>query len=292
MRYFLTIFALLLAIGAGAQTIRISGFAADVADVSAPLAVYDTDGALCSVLKMVTKESGWTFEAGLAGIMDVVYGKDVIYVYIPAGARILSVARPGTAPLRDWSIPVRLEPGRTYSMKLELVKPAPAPVQKPAPVVKQVTPMPSVRVTDKDFSSHFMDAYTGFVADSDGFAEEYFFGLRYTYLQNRLGPYASGAIGTEGQCSFFAGAAYRLTSSDTSNLDFQLYGGVGYVTDGGLGGEAGIRIGWKSEHRLSGLDFGAGCQFWDGAVVPTVEVGFYIWGIPVACGICFVLGGL
>jgi hypothetical protein len=287
----------MLSIGAGAQTIRISGFAADVADVSAPLAVYDTDGALCSVLKMVTKESGWTFEAGLAGIMDVVYGKDVIYVYIPAGARILSVARPGAAPLRDWSIPVRLEPGRTYSMKLELVKPA--PVQKPAPVVKKVTPVvkqvapvPSVRVTEKDFSSHFMDAYTGFVADSGGFAEEYFFGLRYTYLQSRVGPYASGAIGTEGQCSFFAGAAYRLTSSDTSNLDFQLYGGVGYVTDGGLGGEAGIRIGWKSEHRLSGLDFGAGCQFWDGAVVPTVEVGFYIWGIPVACGICLVLGGL
>lgn len=292
MRYFLIIFALLISISVEAQTIRISGFTADITDASAPFTVYDTDGALCSVLRMETKETGWTFEAGLAGIMDVVYGKNLIYVYVPAGARNLSVAKPGAVALRDWNLPVRLEPGRTYTMKLELVTPSPVPSRKPAPIAKTVTPALPVRVAEKDFSRHFADAYTGFVADRDGFTEELFFGLRYTYLQNRVGPYISVAFSTEEQCSFFAGAAFRFTSSDTSDLDLQVYGGLGYIMGGGIGGEAGIRLGWKSRHKLSGLDFGVGCQFWKGAFVPTVEVGFYIWGIPVACGLCFALGAL
>lgn len=300
MRNFLTILALLFSVAAGAQSIRISNFKATIADATAPDAVQDADGALCTILRMETEETGWTFEAGMAGITDVMYGKDVIYVYVPAGARILSVAHPNAAPLRNWNIPQRLEPGRTYSMKLEIFVPQPAPVEKPKRVISKPKPMPkpvpspafSNRVYEKDFCWHFADAYLGFVNDREGYTDECFVGLRYTYLQHRLGSYISAAISTDEVSAFFAGAAYRFTRPESSDLDFQAYGGVGLVYGGLLAGEAGIRFGWKSNHKLSGLDFGVGCQFWKGTITPTVEVGLYIWGIPVVCGLCLALRAL
>ena len=298
MRNFLTIFTLLLSVAASAQSIRISGFKATIADAAAPDAEQDADGALCAILRMETKETGWTFEAGMAGITDVMYGKDVIYVYVPAGARNLTVANPNAAPLRNWDIPQRLEPGRTYTMKLEIVVPKPAPVEKPRPVVSKPTPKPTTspvisnRVDEKDFYWHFTDAYLGFVNDREGYTDECFVGLRYTYLQHRVGPYISAAFSTDEMSAFFAGAAYRFTHPESSDLDFQAYGGIGLAYGNLLAGEAGIRFGWKSVHKLSGLDFGVGCQFWKGAIVPTVEVGLYIWGVPVVCGLCLALHAL
>ena len=298
MRYFTTILTLLISAVAGAQSIRISDFKPSIADAAAPDAVLDADGALCAVLRMETRESGWTFEAGMAGITDVMYGKDVIYVYVPAGARILSVAHPNATPLRNWDIPQRLEPGRTYSMKLEIFVPQPAPVEKPRPVVSKPTPKPTTspvisnRVDEKDFCWHFTDAYLGFVNDREGYTDECFVGLRYTYLQQRVGPYISAAFSTDEMSAFFAGAAYRFTRPESSDLDFQAYGGIGLAYGSLLAGEAGIRFGWKSNHKLSGLDFGVGCQFWKGAFVPTVEVGLYIWGVPVVLGLCLALHAL
>ena len=67
-----------------------------------------------------------------------------------------SVARPGFAPLRDWAVPVSLEPGMTYRMRLEARRPA-------------------VR-RDPDeydgFSWHFADAWAGPVTGRDGFTGE------------------------------------------------------------------------------------------------------------------------
>ena len=42
-------------------------------------------------------------------------------------------------------------------------------------------------------------------------------------------------------------------------------------------------------------DFGFGVQMWEGCVMPTVSVGFYIWEIPVAVGVglvCAAAGGM
>ena len=290
MRNFLTILALLFSVAAGAQSIRISGFKATITDATVPDAVQDADGALCAILRMETKETtGWTFEAGMAGITDVMYGKDVIYVYVPAGARNLSVAHPHAAPLRNWNIPQRLEPGRTYTMKMEIFTPKSAPAPRPE---KAPSPRKASRVDGKDFCWHFADSYIGFVNDREGYTGEFLAGLRYTYLQHRVGPYISAAFSTDETSSFFAGAAYRFTSPEASDLDLQAYGGIGLVRGSLLGGEAGIRFGWKSQHKLSGLDFGIGCQVWKGAIVPTVEVGLYIWGVPVVCGLCLALHAL
>lgn len=273
----ISIFSLILSlVPAGAQTVRISGFTRDHSGTGAAGILYDTDGEPCSVLRMETPESGWTFEAGLDGIVDVVYGKKCIYVYVPACARSISVAKPGCTPLRDWAIPVSLEPGMTYRMKLE-------------------APEPAARMEPDEydgFAWHFVDAWTGFVTEGEGLTGEKYFGIRYSYMQHRVGPYASVAFSTYGSNAIWLGGAYRFTKPLLSDLDFQAYGGVGLIDGKQVGGEAGIRFGWKSSRKLSGLDFGVGCQFFKGGFAPTVEVGLYIWGVPVVCGLCLIMGAL
>lgn len=287
MRRLLLLISLLTSIAGSAQTVRISGFTPSSTDASAAL-VYDANGELCATLKLETKETGWTFEAGLAGIIDIEYRKDVIYVYVPATARKLSVSHPQYPALRDWTIPRTLEPGRTYSMKLEVAKPKPV---KMTPV-KQFNAPRLRSVSDKEFTRHFADAYLGFCI-GEYCSEEYFIGARYTYLQNKVGPYIALAFNTADEGgAVFAGAAYRFLDENASDLDLQAYGGIGLIYGQSLGAEVGVRFGWKGDSKVSHWDFGVGCQFMQGCIVPTIEVGLYIWGIPVACGLCLCLGAI
>ena len=54
-------------------------------------------------------------------------------------------------------------------------------------------------------------------------------------------------------------------------------------------GEIGLRVAWKDTgNRLSLTDFSVGCQYFDHCIAPTVSVGFAIWGVPVAVGLCIV----
>lgn len=289
MRRILSVISLFISISVSAQTVCITGFTPSVADASPSASVFDASGEPCSVLIIDTRETGWTFEAGMAGIVDIAYGKDVIYLYVPATARKLSVSHPQYGVLRDWTIPKTLDPGRTYSMKLEISKPKPVKVTP----VKQFNVTPYRRnVSDKVFTRHFADAYLGLCID-EHCCEEYFIGARYTYLQNRVGPYLAVAFNVEEEGgAVFAGAAYRFLDENKSNLDLQAYGGIGLVYGQILGGEAGMRFGWKGGSQVSHWDFGIGCQFMKGCIVPTVEVGLYIWGIPVACGIGLCFGAI
>ena len=81
-------------------------------------ALDDPYGRLCAVLKLETKQSGWTFDTGLAGIMDTRYEDGLIWLYVPASARKITVAHKEYGVLREWSFPVSLESGHAYTMKL------------------------------------------------------------------------------------------------------------------------------------------------------------------------------
>ena len=245
----------------------------------------DVDGCTCALLKISTSESGWSFDAGLPGIMDTHYAEGEIWLYLPCTVRALTVSHRSYKPLIDWHIPVTLESGCTYSVKLSVNKPTPArkPECKPRPFVQQQQrPKPK----DKRFCSHFIDANTGFCIDRvSGYTEETFFGVQYTYLGQKVGPYISAAFSTEESFSVFAGAAVRLLSPQGSDLDWHVYGGLGLVYGNTLGFDVGTRFAWKSAASVSHWDFGFGCQFFGNTVMPSVNVGFYIWGIPVAVGL-------
>jgi len=294
------------------QAICISDFKLDVADGAAAdvrTAVSDLDGELCAVLGMETRLSGWTFEAGLSGIMDVRYGDGVIYVYVPRGTRKISVGHKDYAPLRDWPIPMTLEAGRTYSMKLVVEKPKPAskpkhttaPVQKTSPThvrtqtartaalrpVQTATEVAPIRI-EPEFCTHFIDAYAGFQLyrdEGDIEVYDYWAGLSYTWLENRVGAYVSAGISVDDiMFSLVAGPAVRLTNPESSRIDLQVYGGAG-IMGGGFAVDAGLRFGWRCQHDISMWDFGLGCQYHDRTFTPTVSVGLCIWGIPVTIGL-------
>ena len=253
----------------------------------------DVDGRACALLKIFTSESGWSFDAGLPGIMDTHYAEGEIWLYLPCSVRALTVSHRSYKPLVDWPVPVTLEPGRTYSVKLSVNKPTPVrkPEYKAQNVVQPPRPKPVQQVytpinKDKLFCSHFIDAGAGLCIDrSCGFTEETFFGVQYTYLGQKVGPYVSAAFSTDESFSVFAGAAVRLLSPQESDLDWHVYGGLGLVYGNTLGFDVGTRFAWKSDASFSHWDFGFGCQFFGNTVMPSVNVGFYIWGIPVAVGL-------
>ena len=55
--------------------------------------------------------------------------------------------------------------------------------------------------------------------------------------------------------------------------------------------DTGIRFAFKSDLALSQWDFGFGVQVCGEGILPTVELGFFIWGIPVLLGIGVAMGG-
>ena len=307
MKKSILILFLLQGICAAAQ-VRISDFKLAIADGTASdvrTALQDPDGHLCAVLKLETRQSGWTFDAGLAGIMDTRYETGIIWLYVPTSARKLTVAHKEYGVLRDWSLPVSLEPGRTYTMKLSYERPRPAPAPKASVPQSAATPAPqrrsaalhpvrlpervTARSEERNFCNHFADFYTGLCCSKEyggsyQLSEDYWFGLSYTWIGNRIGPYLSAGYSLDECFSVVGGAAFRLTNPQTASLDWQLYGGAGLI-DGGFGFDVGTRFAWRSTSKLSHWDFGFGCQFFQGNIMPTVSVGLYIWGIPVAVGL-------
>ena len=263
--------------------IRISDFrqvVPDGASVDLRTALTDPEGQLCSVLKLETKQSGWTFDAGTAGIVDTRYEDEIIWVYVPAYARNLTVAHKEYGVLREWGFPVSLEAGRTYTMELSYDRPQPKPVSfnrplpaRPAPSPAQA-PAPTRNNPGDTFCSHFVDMYAGSACskNSDGrylMDDDYWIGLSYTGIGERIGPYMSLAT--------------------NFSEEFSVIGGGAGVIGGSLGADVGTRFAWRSSSSLSHWDFGFGCQFCNGNIMPTVSVGFYIWGIPALIGVGLVV---
>ena len=311
----MVIFFLLLSVSATAQ-IKISDFRQIYTDGTASdyrTSVHDPDGRPCAVLKLETGASGWTFDAGLAGIMDTRYEKGVIWLYVPASARTITVAHKLYGSLRRWAFPVSLEAGRTYTMKLSYEQhrqPAPTTrtsISTPAPpsvpqqsrqqVVTSSAPSRHDHIipamVGNDLCKHFIDFRVGlpFYRNYEGSmeADDYsWYGFSYTWIGNRIGPYITVASDLDGLGSVIGGAAFRITDPVTALFDWQVYGGLGLIY-GQFSADIGTRFGLPAPHSVSHWDFGFGCQFSKGMIMPTVSVGLYVWGIPVVVGLSLAL---
>lgn len=173
-----TILSAMLPILAAGQAVSVIDFmpvAADASTVCEARSLTDASGSPCSVVKVLTDYTDWTFEARLAGIVDVRNENDAICLYIPATARILSFSHPKYGAVRDWTIPQTLLPGYCYSLRLKIRQtpehaaaglpdriPTPGPVPKPVSATTQrVKPEISTRIRrESQFSDHFID-FTG-----------------------------------------------------------------------------------------------------------------------------------
>ena len=125
MKKFLLSTLILFVLGAvaSAQTIEVTDFTFNEHDLT-PLQpgtmVLDQNGDKCALIKIITTVKGFTFDVGSLGVMktdDKHTGE--IWVYVPYGINKITLSHPEYGQLRNYPIPVSIEKGRTYIMKLK-----------------------------------------------------------------------------------------------------------------------------------------------------------------------------
>ncbi|MGM9787831.1 MAG: PEGA domain-containing protein [Candidatus Cryptobacteroides sp.] len=113
------------------------------------------------------------------------------------------------------------------------------------------------------------------------FDSGFMYGLSYTYLPKRIGAYASYLRTTYADNCFMVGPALRL-SNWPDNIDFQLYGGVGWDFHSGYENkmvyDLGLRMNFDDEKSWSHSSISAGCAYIDESFYPYVGLSLgYPW---------------
>lgn len=84
---------------------------------------YDQNGKPAALIKVVTTETGFVFDAGMIGIVKVIEQPGEIWVYVPFALQHITIAHPEFGILRDYYLPMRMERARTYEMQIKTVRP-------------------------------------------------------------------------------------------------------------------------------------------------------------------------
>lgn len=253
-----------------AQSISVSSFKESPNDFTAAAGEtrrIDISGNACALVKISTKQSALSFDAGMECIADVVYAEPGVWLYLPAGTRNITISHKVYGTLSKWDFPVSLEPSKVYEMTLKTELP------------KTVKIKPDFNVDG--FSSHFLQSHVG-MEISQGEVYGTMIGMNYSFVPKKMGFYTSIEYGVDsGTFNIFAGPAIRMLDS-SSSTDWQLYAGLGYA-GGSYGVDVGTKFGWKSDKIMSRWDFSLGCQYWgNGTVVPYVGLGAGITGYAAA----------
>jgi hypothetical protein len=105
---------------ATAQQISVKSFRALPNDMDArqnyPL--KDQNGDICAIIKVVTTETGFTFDIGSLGIIDTQQKVGEIWVYIPYGSRHIRINHMTLGVLREYLFTEKIESGVCYEMVL------------------------------------------------------------------------------------------------------------------------------------------------------------------------------
>ncbi len=80
--------------------------------------VKDQNGDKCAIIKVVTTQTGFSFDCGQIGIIKTVQKPSEIWVYLPYGAKRLTISHPNLGILRDYQIPVAVEKATVYELIL------------------------------------------------------------------------------------------------------------------------------------------------------------------------------
>ena len=124
-RYLLLSFFILAFLGAFAQNISVKSFNPlpyDGAASSLNGKRIDQNGEVAALIKVVTTETGFTFEGGRLGIVDTKQEAGEIWVWVPRASRKITVKHPQLGVLRDYMFPIEIEAERTYEMVLTTAK--------------------------------------------------------------------------------------------------------------------------------------------------------------------------
>ena len=106
---------------AAAQTLSVTSFKPLPNDLTANIAgtmVKDQNGEVAALIKVVTTQTGFTFEGGMAGIVKTRQEASEIWVYVPHGIQRITIKHPQLGMIRDYYFPCAIEAARTYEMVL------------------------------------------------------------------------------------------------------------------------------------------------------------------------------
>lgn len=104
-----------------AQTINVKSFRMLDNDLTANTnGTYELDqnGEKAALIKVVTNQTGFSFDCGSLGVVKTMQKPSEIWVYVPRGVRRITISHPTLGVLRDYDFPVSIEGARTYEMVL------------------------------------------------------------------------------------------------------------------------------------------------------------------------------
>ena len=110
----------------GAQTLSVERFRLLENDLTANTygtIERDQNGEVAALIKVVTSETGFAFDAGMLGIVKTVQKTGEIWVYVPYGLQRITIAHQELGVLRDYYFPVPIEKARTYELRLNSGRP-------------------------------------------------------------------------------------------------------------------------------------------------------------------------
>ncbi len=121
MKRYISILLFLISICGYSQSLSVSSFKLLETDLDANTAgtsMTDQNGETAALIKVVTNQTGFTFDGGSLGIVKVKPTPGEIWVYIPRGAKKITIKHPQLGVLRDFPFPCPIESARTYEMVL------------------------------------------------------------------------------------------------------------------------------------------------------------------------------
>ena len=121
MRKYSIIIFLFVSIIANAQTIAVSSFKLLESDLTANTTgtmEKDQNGETAALLKVVTTQTGFTFDCGSLGIVKTVQKPSEIWVYVPRGVKKMTISHPQLGLLRDYYFPISINAACTYELQL------------------------------------------------------------------------------------------------------------------------------------------------------------------------------
>ena len=104
-----------------AQDISVTSFSPLPNDLTANTAgteVKDQNGEKTALIKVVTTQTGFTFEGGALGITKVKQENGEVWVYVPQKSKKITIKHSQLGVLRDYYFPCAIESARTYEMVL------------------------------------------------------------------------------------------------------------------------------------------------------------------------------
>ena len=102
-----------------AQHISVESFVPAINDMDARInPKRDQNGELAALIKVITTETGFSWEAGMLGIVATEQKVSEIWVYIPRGSQRITIKHPQLGQLRNYAYPIPIEAATVYEMRL------------------------------------------------------------------------------------------------------------------------------------------------------------------------------